>query len=125
MLKDILYEKIEQRLLAKELDTDKAVVLGRWCASEQPTSLRCDTETLYLSPRGDYFIVYEGGLNASFHSLPGVESWFGGSHIRTVSLEEALEWCEETGNDEALKTHAPFAMLVVERHLAATGRIRA
>lgn len=122
MLKDILYEKTQQRLLAKELETNKATVLATWCPMEHSGSLMRDTETLCRSPRGDYFIVYEGGLHASFHNLDGVESWFGGTYIRTVTPEEAIAWCEETGNTDTIKSHLPFAMMVLERRLASTDR---
>ncbi|HOJ15071.1 MAG TPA: hypothetical protein PLT69_11310, partial [Deltaproteobacteria bacterium] len=89
--------------------------LGRWSVSEGGMCLRNDSETLYVTDQGRYFIVYEGGMNASFHRLPGVETWFGGSHTREVTIEEAVAWCEETGNDDALKGHLPFLVFLFER----------
>ncbi len=59
--------------------------------------------------------MYEGGMKAAFHDLPGVESWFGGSYTRALRAEEALEWCEETGNYDAVRDHLPFFMLSIER----------
>ncbi|HPE45985.1 MAG TPA: hypothetical protein PK380_08980 [Deltaproteobacteria bacterium] len=114
-MKDLLYEKIEQRLVAKELDPKKSTRLAEWRASEHTGSFRGDSETLYVHVSGEYFLVYEGGMNAAFHDLPGVESWFGGSHTRPLQIEEALAWCEETGNYDAVRDHLPFFMLSMKR----------
>lgn len=110
MIKDILYEKAEQRLIEKEFDPNKSTRLAEWSGADHAGSFRGDRETLYMSEKGDYFIVYEGGMNASFHALPGVESWFGGSYTRTLSAEEAFAWCEETGSFDAIHDHVPFFM---------------
>jgi hypothetical protein len=122
VMKDILYEKIEQRLLAKELDPEKSILLGDWSASDHQASLRCETEMLFVSAQGRYFIVYEGGMKAPYHDLPGVESWFGGSYTRAVTVEEAIEWCEETGNLDILREHLPFVVILAQRRSGSTGR---
>jgi hypothetical protein len=111
MIKDILYEKTEQRLMEKELDPNKSVKLAQWAEADHTSGFRNDSETLYVSEKGEYYIVYEGGLNAGFHSLPGVESWFGGTYIRTISIEDAYNWCEETLNQDAIREHFPFFMI--------------
>ncbi len=111
MIKDILYEKTEQRLIEKELDPSKSLKLAQWSGADHTGSFRNDSETLYVSGKGEYYIIYEGGLNAGFHSLPGVESWFGGSYIRPVSVEDAYAWCEETLNHDAIRDHFPFFMI--------------
>ena len=115
MMKDILFEKIEQRLVEKELDPKKSTWLAEWKASDHTGSFRNDTETLYVNDKGEYFMVCEGGMKASFHDLPGVESWFGGTHTRPLQIGEALAWCEETGNYEAIRDHLPFFMLSAGR----------
>ncbi|HPI92966.1 MAG TPA: hypothetical protein PLT09_04215 [Deltaproteobacteria bacterium] len=115
MMKDILYEKVEQRLIEKELDPKKSTMLAQWTCADHQGSFRNDTETLYMSGKGEYFIVYEGGLNAGFHELPGVESWFGGSYTRSLPVEDAFVWCEETGNYDAILEHVPFFLMSMER----------
>ena len=115
MIKDILYEKVEQRLVEKELDPKKSTRIAEWRAAEHTGSFRSDTETLYVNDKGEYFIVYEGGMNAAFHDLPGVESWFGGSYTRSLQADEALAWCEETGNYDVVREHLPFFMLYLGR----------
>jgi len=107
-LKEILYEKTEQSLLEKECDPRKATMLAQWSAADHSGSLRNDTETLYVAKNGEYFIVYEGGLGSGFHTLPGVATWFGGTYTRTISPADAHAWCQETGNYDALSSHAPF-----------------
>lgn len=110
-MKEILYEKTEQSLLEKEYDPRKAAMLAQWSAADHSGSLRTDTETLYVAENGDYFIVYEGGLGSGFHTLPGVAAWFGGTYTRPVSEVDACAWCRETGNCDALSSHAPFCAL--------------
>jgi len=117
-MKDFLYERAGQRLLEKELKPDGSTRLAQWCSADHAGSLRNDTETLFVNDRDEYFIVYEGGLGAGFHQLPGVESWFGGSYIRTLTIEEAYAWCEETGNTDTMNDHLPFVMLSVSRQSA-------
>ena len=115
MMKDVLYEKVEQRLVEKELDPKKSTRLAEWTAADHSGSLMNDTETLYVNDKGEYFLVYEGGMNAAYHQLPGVESWFGGSYTKSLQADEALAWCEETGNYDAVRDHLPFFMLSLER----------
>jgi hypothetical protein len=77
--------------------------------------LRNDSETLYINENGEYFIIYEGGLNSGFHELPGVETWFGGSYTRTITIEDAYVWSEETGNEDIIKEHVPFFMISISK----------
>lgn len=114
-MKEFLYEKAEQALVEKEFDPAKSTSLAQWSASEFSGIFRTDTETLYVSGKGEYFILYEGGMHSRFHELPGVETWFGGSYIRPVTVSEAVAWCEETGNYEVLDRHFPYYRVVARR----------
>lgn len=118
MIKDILYEKAEQRLIEKELNPDKSTKLGQWNSADHNHSMRNDSEALYINENGEYFIIYEGGLSSGFHELPGVETWFGGSYTRTITIEDAYAWCEETGNEDTLSDHLPFFMIFVSKKAA-------
>jgi hypothetical protein len=113
MMKEILYEKIEQSLAEKEYNHQKAQKIAEWNNADHSGSLRNDSETLYASEEGNYFIIYEGGLYSRFHELPGVVTWFGGSYTRSVSLNDAYVWCQETGNYDAIKEHLPFFMMSI------------
>jgi hypothetical protein len=118
MIKDILYEKAEQRLMEKELNPDKSTRLAQWNSADHNHSLRNDSETLYINENGEYFIIYEGGLSSGFHELPGVEAWFGGSYIRIMTREYAYAWCEETGNTDTIINHLPFFMMSMSKEAA-------
>ncbi|HDP26504.1 MAG TPA: hypothetical protein ENN34_13860 [Deltaproteobacteria bacterium] len=107
-MKELLYEKVEQALVEKAFDPAKSTKIGDWSANELSGGFRTDTETLYVSASGDYFLLYEGGMLSRFHELEGVESWFGGSYIRPMTVSEAVSWCEETGNHEAMDRHFPW-----------------
>jgi hypothetical protein len=115
MIKDILYEKAEQRLMEKELNPDKSTRLAQWNSADHNHSLRNDSETLYINENGEYFIIYEGGLSSGFHELPGVEAWFGGSYIRIITIEDAYAWCEETGYSDIIKEHLPLFMIYISK----------
>jgi hypothetical protein len=101
-MKEILYEKIEQRLIEKEHDPQKARKIAQWNSADHTGSLMNDVETLYVTEEGNYFILYDGGLNSRFHELPGVTTWFGGTYTQPVTAEEARTWCQETGNYDAI-----------------------
>jgi hypothetical protein len=115
MIKDILYEKALQRLIEKELNPDKSTKLSQWNSEDHMGSMRNDSETLYINENGEYFIVYEGGLSSGFHELPGVEAWFGGSYIRTITIEDAYAWCEETLNIDTIRNHLPFFKISIRK----------
>jgi hypothetical protein len=115
MIKDILYEKAEQRLIEKELNPDKSTRLAQWNSADHSGSLRADSETLYINETGEYYIIYEGGLSSGFHELPDVQTWFGGSYIRTITIEDAYAWCEETGNSDIIEQHVPFSMISLSK----------
>ena len=85
----------------KGCDPNRSEKLAEWSPGGCG-GLRHETETLYRSEETGYFLLYEGGPLSRFHELAGVERWYGGSHIRRVTREEAVSWCEETGNYEAI-----------------------
>ncbi len=88
----------------KGYDPERSEKLADWSPGDYG-GLRHEAETLYRSEDGGYFLLYEGGLFSRFHELAGVEHWYGGTHIRPVIREEAIAWCEETGNYEAIEKH--------------------
>jgi len=79
--------------------------LADWSPGENPGGFLYEVETLYRTEKGSYFILLEGGLFSRFHPFPGSEIWYGGSNIKPVSDDEALGWCEETGNFDVIDEH--------------------
>jgi len=67
-----------------------------------------ETETLYKTKDNDYFLLHEGGLFSRFHTFPEVKNWYGGIFVQPVSLQEAVAWCEETGNYDVIERHLGF-----------------
>lgn len=88
----------EQLTGENEYNPQSSKKLAQWCPAEYSGGFRHEVETLYMTEEGNYFIFSEGGLFSSFHEYSGSGNWYGGTHIRPVSLEEAVMWCEETGN---------------------------
>lgn len=82
----------------KEYDPSTSERLAEW----SPGGLRGETESLYKTAGGNFFILAQAGLLSRPHDFPESSVWFGGTGIRPVSPREAYEWCEETGNYEVM-----------------------
>lgn len=52
-------------------------------------------ETLYRTPRGNFFLAGSGGPLSRWARSTGQNSWSGGSGIEPMTEEEARTWCEE------------------------------
>ena len=117
-MKEFIYEKVEQSLVEKEHDPQKSRKLAEWNNRDHSGSLINDTEILYITEDGHYFIFYEGGLQSRFHELPGLATWFGGTYIWPVSVEDAFTWCQETDNYDVIQEHFPFFMLLIRKNSA-------
>lgn len=79
--------------------------LAEWNPGEVSGSFMRETEILYRTGKGNYFLYTRGGLYSRFQSSRNSEMWFGGSSIRPISEEEAFAWCQETGNYEIIDRH--------------------
>jgi hypothetical protein len=77
-------------------------MLAQWKPGEESAMFVREVETLYKTAKGNYFILSEGGLFSRYHSSPDAQAWYGGSAIRPLTEQEALSWCEETGNFETI-----------------------
>jgi hypothetical protein len=75
--------------------------LAEW----NPGGLRDESEALYKTGKGNFFIFAQFGMISRHRRLQGEGGWFGVSEIRPVTIEEALAWCEETGNYEVIDEH--------------------
>jgi hypothetical protein len=94
-----------QDINEKEYNIESSEKLAEWSTADYSGFFRHEAETLYKTEKGNYFILYEGGLLSQYHQLEGLDSWYGGTHIRPVSRAEAVVWCEETGNFEAIQKY--------------------
>jgi len=56
-------------------------------------------ETLFKTKNGNFFLYGKGGPLSSWRKTVGQNEWVGDSGIRTLSREEALDWCEKAEID--------------------------
>ena len=56
-------------------------------------------ETLYVTKNGAFFIYGSGGPASKYGRSERQNSMSGGSELRVVSKEDALEWCEKYVDD--------------------------
>lgn len=89
----------------REFDPNASEKLATWSPGDDNTDFFPETETLYKTGEGRYFIVLDGGLFSRFYEFPGHEIWFGGLDIQPVTEEEALNWCIQTANYEVIDEH--------------------
>jgi hypothetical protein len=92
----------------KEYDPQDSEKLAEWSAG----GFRDESEALYRTGEGSFFILAQGGFLSRFQSSRGEGIWFGCSSIRPVTQAEALAWCEETGNYEAIDRHFFFTRML-------------
>ena len=52
------------------------------------------SESLYRTPRGNYFRAGSGGARSAYGQTCGQNCWCGGEGIIPLTKAEALEWCE-------------------------------
>lgn len=82
----------------KAYDTATAAEIGGWSNSYGRSDFHWCEETLYKTPRGNYFIEGEGGARSKYAVSVGQNAWGGsGGNITPITRAEALRWCEEHG----------------------------
>jgi len=63
-------------------------------------------ETLYLSRKGNWFLHGEGGAMSKYANVY-LNCASSGERIIPMTAEEALEWCEEHGAQDAIDKYFP------------------
>lgn len=85
----------------KEYTPQDSEELARWNPAELSGGFWRETEVLYKTQKGNYFILFQGGLFSRCHGEPGALP--GG--IKPVTEQEAFAWCQETGNYDVIDRH--------------------
>ena len=98
---------MKQIMDEKEYDPEVSQQLAQWSLAEHAGGFRHEVETLYMTEKGNYFIRYEGGIFSRTNKCSSPFGWYGGTNIQPVSPQEALAWCEETGNYETMEKYFP------------------
>lgn len=89
----------------KRYDTEKA----KWIAFHDnepmvtPQDFHWFSEVLYKTPRGNWFLCGEGNA---------LTRYSGGVKFIPMSEKDALDWCEQTENEEVIAEH--FSHLIEE-----------
>jgi hypothetical protein len=70
------------------------------------------SETLHKTKKGNYFLYGSGGAMSKYSEPCGNNGRCGGSDIIPLTMDEALEWCEEHDEQEAIERE--FSLMVEE-----------
>lgn len=57
------------------------------------------SESIYRTPRGNFFLVGRGGPASHWRESVGLNTWGEGSGLRVLSVQEAKEWVEKHDQD--------------------------
>jgi len=97
-MKKVINGKVYNTATAEELHSD---------SYSHPGDFQYWRETLYVTPKGAYFIHGEGGASSKYGQQVEQNTWSGGADITPVSKEEAIRWLEEhDGADVILERFA-------------------
>ena len=78
----------------KRYDTATAKEIGSGEGKAYPGDFHYISETLYITPRGNFFLAGEGGPLSRYGRPAYGGGTCGGEGIVPVTREEALFWCE-------------------------------
>lgn len=76
-------------------DTDTAIEIGSWDNGERCWDFDYVMETLYKTPKGQYFFYAWGGARTAYAERCGSDHFCEGSRIELLSEEEARKFAEE------------------------------
>ena len=83
----------------KTYNTETATEIGSASSGGSRSDFGYWTETLYRSPKGQFFIAGEGGPMTQYARSIDQNTRTGGEDMRLMSDAVALEWCEEYAID--------------------------
>ena len=86
---------MKQIIEGKRYDTATAQEIGSGGGKAYPGDFRYYSESLYKTPRGNFFLCGEGGPLSRYGRPAYGGGTCGGEGIIPVSREDALNWCEE------------------------------
>jgi len=98
---------MEKLIDGKLYDTDNATLL----ASAYPNGTQDRSnfhflwERLYVTENGRYFVAGEGGAKTRYSKPAATGGVKGGEDIRSLSAQEAFEWCQQHDKVEAAREH--------------------
>jgi hypothetical protein len=88
----------------KRYNTETATKIAQYHNGLGRSDFRSIEETLYLSPKGNWFVQYWGGAATQYAESSG-NSRYGSSGIRPLSIDEAYEWVEAHAAPETVEKY--------------------
>jgi len=90
----------------KRYDTDTATKIAFWSNGASYGDFNRCEESLYQTKGGAFFLCGEGGgLSKYACSIEGGRASGSGSEIIPLTQPEALDWCEEHDQGDAIEEH--------------------
>lgn len=77
----------------KIYNTETAKKVAYWSNDYGTTDFKWQSETLYCSPKGQYFLHGEGGPMSAYAVHKGNES-SGGENIKLMTEDDTMDWME-------------------------------
>ena len=94
------FSAMQQVIDGRRFDTETATKLGDTSLGDPELHTNWARQTLYISPRGQYFVHREGGPDSTYSH----------AHLALLSPAEALRWAE--GYDQSATAH--FEIMIEE-----------
>ena len=89
----------------KGYDTETATeVYGYWNGLST-SDFKNVTESLYRTPRGNWFLAGKGGALSKYAQSCGNNSYCGGSGLSPLLAEEAKQWLQDKSATEPLEQY--------------------
>ena len=99
-----------RKIINKKLyDTDRATLIAEWDNGYPINDFHNCSEKLYVTKKGNYFIYGTGGPLSIYAKSFG-RTTSGSEDIRSVSREDAIEWCLESQRPDIIEKHFPEGM---------------
>lgn len=90
---------MQQVIDGKRYNTETATLLGSGRYNGNCTDFQYWQESLYVTAKGNYFGAGSGGPMSRYSTAVGNNGRGGGSNIRTMTKQSAMEWAEAYDQD--------------------------
>ena len=88
-------------------DTSTAEQVADWENGYQYSDFHYCCETLYRTAKGNWFLHGQGGARSEYAVRESSNTWGGSQRIIPMTAEEALSWCEDRGQVDAIEEYWP------------------
>lgn len=89
----------------KRYNTETAAKIAEWNNNRFGGDFGRLAETLYVTPKDNWFIQYDGGASTVYAVSCGQNSRCGSSGIKPVTKTEALKWLEAHHKTDAIEEY--------------------